>query len=127
MQAAAIAGLIRDVLIHFDLFAAAPPVILAPLKDTIVKSGSTLELTAAINATAEPVNAYWQRDNKPVDTKAKGITVSSANGQCTLKIDSCSPAAAGQYSLTVTNPKGSVSSSAKIIVGTFPCNTSCIP
>ena len=127
MQAPPIACLLCAVLIYFDLFTAAPPVILAPLKDATIVEFKPLELTATINARAEPVNADWQKDNKQVETKAKGITVSSVNGQYTLKIDSCSPAAAGQYSLTVTNQKGSVSSSAKISVGTFPsCNTSCI-
>ena len=97
------------------------PVFLAALKDATVESGTPLELTVAINAPAEPVEVVWQKDNKPVETKAKGVTASCPKGQCTLKIDPSSLADAGEYSVTVKNPSGSVRSSAKItIVRTFP-------
>ena len=104
----------------FNLIAAAAPVLLAPLKESIVSAGNLLELIATINAAAEPVEAVWQKDNKPVDTNAKGVTSTCENGRCTLKIDSCWSADAGEYSVTVKNPAGNVTSSAKITVIGLP-------
>ena len=81
-----------------------------------METGKTLELTAEINRVAELVEATWQKDNKPIDMNARGITASYQNGQCKLKIDSCSQADAALYSVTVKNPAGSATSSAKIII-----------
>ena len=105
---------------QFNLFAAAPPVFLATLKDATIHEGMPFELTADINATAEPVEATWEKDEMPVDTKAKGVTASCPKGQRKLSIDSCSVSDAGEYSVTVKNPSGSVRSSAKITVSKWP-------
>ena len=99
------------------MFAAAPPIFLATLKDATINEGMPFELTADINATAEPVEAAWEKDNIPVDTKAKGVT---SEGQRKLSIDSCSVADTGEYSVTVKNPSGSARSSAKITVSKWP-------
>ena len=105
-----------DVFNYFKLFTAAPPVFLALLRDTTVEAGKPLELTAAINAAAEPVEAVWQKDKKPVDTKSKGLTASCQNRQCTMKIDSCTLADSGEYSVIVKNPSGSVTCYSKITI-----------
>ena len=96
------------------MFAAAPPIFLATLKDATINEGMPFELTVDINDSAEPVEAAWEKDSMPIDTKAKGVSASCPKRQCTLKIDYCSAADAGEYSVTVKNPSGSVSSSAKI-------------
>ena len=114
---------LRDACNYSNLFTAAAPVFLASLKDATVNAGIQLELSTAINAAAEPIEAAWQKDNKPIDTKAKGVTALCQHSQCTLKIDSCSLADAGEYSVTVKNPSGSVKSSAKItIIGFTICS-----
>ena len=100
----------------YDIAAVSAPVFSAQLKEATVEAGKPLELTAAINPAAEPVEAVWQKDKKPVDTKAKGVSTSCVKGQCKLKIDSCSTADAGEYSVTVKNPSGSVTSTAKITI-----------
>ena len=92
------------------------PAFLAQLKGVPAEAGKTLELTAAINRVCEPVEVIWQKDNKPLDRKAQGITASCQNGQYKLKIDSCSLTDAGLYSVTVKNPLGSATSSAKITI-----------
>ena len=92
------------------------PVFATPLKAGTVESGQPLELAAAINSFAEPVEAAWQKDNKPIDMNTKCITAACENGKCSLKIDSCSLADAGEYSVTLKNPSGSVTSSAKITI-----------
>ena len=101
----------------YTFLAAVPaPAFSTPLKDAAVEAGKPLELTAAINPAAEPVEVVWQKDKKPVDTKAKGVTASCTKGQCTLKIDSCSPTDAGEYSVTVNNTSGTVTSSANVTI-----------
>ena len=92
------------------------PVFLAALKDATVESGTPLELTVGINAPAEPVEVVWQKDNKPVETKTK---TSFSDGKCTLKIDSCSLADAGEYAVIVKNSAGTVTSSSKITIKGF--------
>ena len=92
------------------------PILSTPLKETTVEAGKPLELAVAINPEAEPVEVVWQKDKKPVDTKAKGVSTSCAKGQCTLKIDFCSSTDAGDYSVTVKNPSGTVTSTAKITI-----------
>ena len=89
---------------------------MAPLRGVTAEAGKTLELTAEIDRGAELVEATWQKDNKPIDRNARGITASYQNGQCKLRIDSCSLADAGLYSVTVKNPAGSATSWAKIII-----------
>ena len=87
-----------------------------PLKDASVELGKPLELTAKINLAAEPVDAVWQKDNKPIDTKKGGFTTLCVKGQCTLKIDACRGEYSGEYSVTVKNPSGHVTSAAKLTV-----------
>ena len=109
----------RNVLDNFNdvnLIAAAAPVFMVPLKDATFEAGNALQLTATINAAADPVEAVWLKDNKPIDTNMKGVAASCEKERCTLKIDSCSLTESGEYSVTVKNPAGTVTSSAKITV-----------
>ena len=78
-----------------------------------MKAGKPLELTATINKFAEPIEAVWQKDNNVVVNAAK---TTYSNGQCMLKIDSCTLVDTGEYSVTVQNPSGSSKSFAKITV-----------
>ena len=89
---------------------------MAPLKDATFEIGYEIQLTATVNAAAEPVEAVWQKDSKPLDTKSKGVTAKCKKGKCTLKIDPCSVADDGEYAVTVKNPSGTVSSSANITI-----------
>ena len=87
-----------------------------PLKDASVELGKPLELTVKINLAAEPVEAVWQKDKKPIDTKKGGFTSLCVKGLKTLKIDAFRGEDTGEYSVTVKNPSGHVTSSAKLTV-----------
>ena len=105
-----------DTFPNFYLASIEAPVFSTQLSAVSAEAGTPLELTATINRFAEPVESTWQKDNKPVDTKAKGVRAACEKGQCTLKIDSCSLADAGEYTVTVKNQTGVDISSAKIAI-----------
>ena len=100
--------------------AAINAVLSTPLKDVTVEAGKPLQLTAVLNPVASALKLAWQKNNNQIDTKAKGVSASWANGRCTLKIDSCSLADAGEFSVTWKNPRFIISS-AKIIIKGIQC------
>ena len=98
---------------NFYLAVIEAPVFSTPLKEVTAEAGKPLELPARLIPFTEPVETVWQKDNKPVEKHAKSTR---SNGVCTLKIDFCSLADAGEYAVTVKNSAGTVTSSAKIII-----------
>jgi hypothetical protein len=85
-----------------------PPTITSPPQSQIVTNGSSLLI--AVSATGDNLNYNWQFNNSPI-AGATGNTYSIATAQ---------PTDAGNYTVVITNPYGSVTSAAAVVTVTTP-------
>lgn len=82
-----------------------PPVVTTGLKDTTVEAGKTLDLSVA--ASGAGVSYAWVKDGVPVPGTSSTTTTFSKVADI---------ADAGKYTVTMTNPAGSVTTSATVTV-----------
>jgi Immunoglobulin I-set domain len=94
------------------------PVIVEPLKDAAVALQKTAKFVAKVNLGKPPAQTVWFKDGEALTLAVFGtkyFTASTAE-VASLLIDNCELSDAGEYSVTVSNVAGSVSSEAKLTV-----------
>lgn len=99
---------VADVTLHRIRRSVQPPQILIPPPALTVAIGGAARITATIFSDFSPTHFQWAKNGTPIF--AAGTMFQPVNGPLEIAFDPTDPSHAGVYSVTVSNPAGSVTS-----------------
>ncbi|CAD5231988.1 unnamed protein product [Bursaphelenchus xylophilus] len=92
------------------------PTFLHPLHDKTAIFGENVSLKCSIDAVPTP-SVIWEKDGKVVQA-SKRLKLVQANNVYALKLYDVTMSDAGNYMITITNPKGSATSECALMIAT---------